>query len=393
MANPLFVSLLRLKNLSMRLLLGEDRREAHSPEAQRKIIESFPEPRDAVERSYFQYVCQKKRYASLTYRALCSVANLAALVPLVYFVAFKHRDDDSEVSGSSESASAVFLGQPHILDRLPNSLRDRYDEIDADLQYGMLMTKRERQLIRDIWARYPLSFLFVLKCAMKIMAYCDIIDKSGAKAIIATSEDSYTSSILTHYCRMRSVRHINIMHGEILYGLARTFFSFDECIVWDEYYKGLCLRMRAESAQFKVDIPEGLLYRGDSSNMVGATYYFQNQTREQMIEIKKALDHLGVSYRVRPHPIYTNMDNLNLVFGGETIEDFDDVPIEQSIMGSEMLIAKSSTVLFQGYINKKKVVIDDLSDPCSFSQARESGYIMANKCECDLLSEIIARVD
>ena len=135
------------------------------------------------------------------------------------------------------------------------------------------------------------------------------------------------------------------------------------------------------------------MYRGDSSNMVGATYYFQNQTREQMIEIKKALDHLGVSYRVRPHPIYTNMDNLNLVFGGETIEDFDDVPIEQSIMGSEMLIAKSSTVLFQGYINKKKVVIDDLSDPCSFSQARESGYIMANKCECDLLSEIIARVD
>ncbi|WP_443613514.1 hypothetical protein, partial [Adlercreutzia sp.] len=63
MANPLFVSLLRLKSLSMRLLLGEDRREAHSPEAQRKIIESFPEPRVAVERSYFQYVCQKKRYA------------------------------------------------------------------------------------------------------------------------------------------------------------------------------------------------------------------------------------------------------------------------------------------------------------------------------------------
>ena len=37
MANPLFVSLLRLKSLSMRLLLGEDRREAHSPEAQRKF--------------------------------------------------------------------------------------------------------------------------------------------------------------------------------------------------------------------------------------------------------------------------------------------------------------------------------------------------------------------
>lgn len=53
MANPLFVSLLRLKNLSMRLLLGEDRREAHSPEAQRKIIESFPEPRDAVDAHTF----------------------------------------------------------------------------------------------------------------------------------------------------------------------------------------------------------------------------------------------------------------------------------------------------------------------------------------------------
>ena len=86
-----------------------------------------------------------------------------------------------------------------------------------------------------------------------------------ARKRLFTSEDSLHLQILTHYCRMRSVRHINIMHGEILYGLERTFFSFDECIVWDEYYKGLCLRMKTESAQFKVDIPEGLLYRGDSS--------------------------------------------------------------------------------------------------------------------------------
>ena len=64
MANPLFVSLLRLKSLSMRLLLGEDRREAHSPEAQRKIIESFPEPRERG-RTLILSVCMPEKRDTL----------------------------------------------------------------------------------------------------------------------------------------------------------------------------------------------------------------------------------------------------------------------------------------------------------------------------------------
>ena len=373
----------------MRLLLGESKKEAYSVEAQMEIINSFPEPRDAIERSFFQYVCQRKRYASPAYRALCLSVGFVAFFPLAYF-AFLKREDKEPREDSPRHVQAVFLGQPDMLDRLPNSLKDTYGQIDASMQYGMSMTTRERQLIRAIWARRPLNFLFVLKCAMKIMAYCDIIDKTNVRAIIVTSEDSYTSSVLTHYCRMRSVRHINIMHGEMVYGLARTFFCFDECFVWDEYYETLCLRMRADPAQFTIGIPEGLLYHNCTPAVIGATYYFQNQTREQMIVVKEALERLGVSYRVRPHPIFTNMDNLNSVFGEETIEDYGQVSIEQSIMRSKMLIAKNSTVLFQGYINKRRVVIDDVSDPCSFSRMRESGYIMANKCECARLSDVLA---
>ena len=93
MANPLFVSLLRFEGICLaRLLLGEDRREAHSPEPEDYRV--FPEP-GARSNAHTFSMYARKEYASLTYRALCSVANLAALVHLVYFVAFKHRDDDS----------------------------------------------------------------------------------------------------------------------------------------------------------------------------------------------------------------------------------------------------------------------------------------------------------
>ena len=180
------------------------------------------------------------------------------------------------------------------------------------------------------------------------------------------------------------------MHGEILYGLSRTFFCFDECVVWDEYYKNLCIEMRADPSQFCIEVPEGLLYHDEPHCTISATYYFQGQTGEQMLAIREALDRLGTSYRVRPHPIYTDMNKLRAVFKEEVIEDCNHVSIEQSIMESEMIIAKNSTVLFQGYINNRRVVIDDISDPHLISQMRDSGYIMLNKSECDLLSDVLA---
>ena len=41
-------------------------------------------------------------------------------------------------------------------------------------------------------------------------------------------------------------------------------------------------------------------------------------------------------------------------FEASHIEDAHDVPIEESILKSEVLISWCSTVLFQGYVNEKK---------------------------------------
>lgn len=62
--------------------------------------------------------------------------------------------------------------------------------------------------------------------------------------------------MLTDYFHTRGVKNINVQHGEKLMFIRDSFFHFDECYVWGDYYVKMFVRMKAEPNQFIVSVPQ-----------------------------------------------------------------------------------------------------------------------------------------
>lgn len=388
MNNNLITNLVTVKKKLMRVVLGVNRNDALDYAIQHSYIESFDEPNGYFQRSYDQYLCQKKRHPNVLYQVILALTNAVAVVPLFYFCVLKRSSNNHSVKARSPNVAA-FLGSESVMDRIPQGVRDEFREIICDGNVGLEVSNVEKKFIRKLWVKYPFSFLFVLKCSMKIAAYCSLINQKNVDAIIVTSEDSFTSSVLTEYCHCRNVRHINVMHGEIVYNLARTFFAFDDCYVWDKHYVDLLVDLRAEPSQFIVELPPGLIYRGQYEVTTKVKYYLQTQDRMQMQLIKEILDSLSCDYKVRPHSVWTDVNAMNEVFPPCCVEDPKAVSIKESIMGSCILIAWNSTVLFQGHINGKMPIIDDITNPQLFRQMQEARYVMLEKADFQVLSKFL----
>lgn len=389
MKNDLIGFLIKLKNRMMEIILGVDRHEDLTYDQVHDVILSLGNPKNLIERSYFQYKCQKKRYCAILFKVSNFILNLCLFIPLCCFLVIKYKGHKEVVSEKTLLERAACLQDENIKDRIPNSILGKYDIIYG-ANNGLILSDLSRSFVFEIWRTYPFSILFVTKCALKIALYEGIIRNGNISAIIATSEDSYTSSVLTEYCRRKNILHINVMHGESYLSLSRTFFEFDECYVWDEHYVELfSQKLMAASGQFIVEQPSCLVYESKYPIKKDVTYYLQNHTKKQMEDIKKILDLMKVDYKVRPHPRYTKENYVNDIFALSHIEDFNKVSIEESIMSSEKLIAWDSTTLYQGYLNGKSIVIDDVSNPDRFEYLRYADYIMINKPGVLKLSDII----
>ncbi len=387
MSNPVIAHLIKLQKQLIKTARGKSGEEIINPYKQQRYINKIREPRTLIDRSYYQYKCQKKRNSGILYRVVMGIANIGAFFYLVFFLLTTKKSCFCDYDHVKNSA--VFLADPKSMDRIPESLQLEFDEIIVGGNYSFALGSVERKLIFSLWKTHPFSLMFVLKCAMKIAYYCEAIDCTNAKAVIVTGEDSYTSSALTAYCRMRKVMHINMMHGEVLYSLARTFFAFDRCYVWDDYYVSLFLDLRAAQNQFIVEVPKKLKYPDIYPLTKTITYYLQAQSEEQMQKIRNLLLNTKTDFHIRPHRIWTNMKSVNAVFRESEIEDCEKISIEESIMSTKYLVSICSTTLFQGYINGKQAIIDDLSNPSMFKEITQSKYIMCAHEKSLLLSNFI----
>lgn len=357
-----------------------------------EYIEHFNEPKKLFDRSYYQYLCQKKQYEySKLYCILYDVMNLFSLFMIIlllilpkrlYYFFFPIKEIEKDVD-----AVAVF--GKHLEDRIPEELKKEFNKIHYLESKALLITNLEKKYIFELWREHPFSCNFVLKNLLKVGIYRHSIEEyKNASAIICSCEYSYTSSILTQYCRRRNIVHINIMHGEIYTELSKAFFEFDRFYIWDEYYKKLCVeRMRASANQFIVGVPSCLLFDDVSQeNIIECKYFFQDHTKDQMVKVKQLLEKITENYMVRPHPLYTNIESLKEVFEESKIES-SKISIGRSIMETEKIISWDSTVLLQAYLNGKKTIIDDVSNKSRYKYAVSAGYIMANKSK--ILSHII----
>ena len=345
---------------------------------QKAILEGLPEPKDLLKRAYAQYRCQMM----LERPILRAGYQLAAMLLLpVYRRQLLRRP----ASRKEETADAVFaFGGPDTI--LPCSLRQEYPGIRQvrDFQNALFLTREDCSFPRELARRYPTAFYFRFKCMAKLAMYRSLYETYRPKAIIVSEEYSYTSSFLTEYCHRLGVEHINVMHGDKLYDIHDTFFCFDRCYIWDQFYRDLFCELRAEPTQFRMEMPPSMQPwdAQDVEKAVDYTYYLQAETSQMLEKIAKSLQTLqksGAVVAVRPHPLYSDMETVRRLFSDFEIEETAEVGIETSILRTRHVIGLYSTVLYQAHINHVPVVIDDLTAPERFAQLKSLRYIMLDK--------------
>ena len=348
------------------------------------ILNGFSEPKNDLDRSYYQYCCQVALMGRIKYILL----NLAAL-PLLYYFYIKKNDTikDYKEANDGEEIDCFFPdGKP--IKILPSELKNNNIKI--------INNKKEyldsfgKAFFRKIVSKHPYSWLFLLKCLIKIRIYGFVINSCKIKRIIVCNEYSFTSSILTLYCEQRGIEHINVMHGEKLFYIRDTFFRYTKCFVWNKWYINLFLKLRAYENQFIVSIPESLKFTYvNVKKNCDFKYYLGGEDKKTLVTIYKnllLLSKLG-SVKVRPHPRYTDVAWIKANFSQISIED-TNVSIENSILETEYVISLYSTVLTQAYYNKINIIIDDISNNSQFQRLKERGFCVFGY-KFELLSDYI----
>ena len=190
------------------------------------------------------------------------------------------------------------------------------------------------------------------------------------------------------------------MHGEKLFDITDSFFHFNVCCIWDKYYEELFETLRARIDEYIIDIPNSFFYKKVTyeRETVNYKYYLQRETKEQLQKIYGyllALKSEGNCVMVRPHPLYSDSNQIKKLFSDIEIENPQTVDIKESILTTEAVISHYSTVLFQAYLNGIDVIIDNCSSSDNqCERLRSLGYIMMHlkhRCLKDILIGINAK--
>lgn len=357
-------------------------------ELQKKKLESFKEPKDFTERSYFQYLCQMQ---SKTF-VLKSAQNLIA-IPLIVFYLIK-RYKKFESSSDNLEKSAVFVREGIDKSLIPDSLISEFTKIcESPMNADMFLDKHDKTFLIRYLAKYLKSPFFVLKCLIKLGCYSFVINKELPDAIITHIEYSFACSFLTGYCESKKVEHINVMHGEKLFDIRDSFVYFDRFYVWDIHYVELLSELRAEKTQFFVEVPSYLRINSikKAEYPYEITYYLAGEDEATMRTLARHLSKTNISKEkicLRYHPRYSNKALIKDIFSEFEIQDPIDVTIKESLERTNYVVSVYSTVLYQAYLDGKKIMIDNVTSKHRFDVLKALKYIMIKK-EHVLLSSLM----
>lgn len=354
-----------------------------SRDSQKKYIDSLKIPNTAIEKSYNQYLCQK----FLMNKLIVFIMNIISyfLIPIYEMNLLKN---EKKYQICIEKCDAVFFTDGIGVDTLPKSLIQQYKKIKT-IKFGekIFISKEELAYFNNIknWRKYPPYFR--LKIILKAAMYFSAIKLYNPKAFFSYCESSFTSQIITEWLENKSIKNINIMHGEKLYLIADSFSSFSEFYVWDEHYKNLLIELKADKNQFIVELPLKLNTVNknhkksyDSNNIYDITYYLSDEGEKELSNIAEILKKMNnYKIKIRMHPRGNNKQLVEKCFNDFFIEYPNDVSLVDSFDTTRYICSLNSTVLFEGYLNGKEVIIDDISNKTKFEKQKDLEYIMFKK--------------
>lgn len=358
-----------LKNIYNRVSHAGGLTFFHSVEEDEVFLQSFPEPKSDIERSFFQYRCQKWSDKSEFKYFISNLISAILIIP--FMIKYRNNEKKCLYSGFDKNVMTADFCR---MGTIPEEINIEAPPILIGNDEGMLTKEDLKWLKRIPIRRYGFFFYFKVLCRVAI--YSRAIREHKPSKIFCSAEYSFTSSILTNYCEERGIDHINIMHGEKIFALTDAFSRFTSFYIWDEEYKELFYKLRANKTNYIILPKTPFLLNKCTNNSF--TYYLQSETIEQLRIIKKSMDSLKVEYSVRPHPIYGTKD-IYKIFEKERIENNKMYTIKESLNNTKFAISVDSTVLYEAYLAGRKVIIDDVSNPQLFRELGKRNYIMMRK--------------
>ena len=374
--------------LFLRFLLKGDKSQFDVPAVeQENFLESLRYPKDDIDRSYLQYRCQNffsRKSKTWLFNFISSLLFFPVLLlEIVWGISLKPKRHIEAITDIERME-----------DILPESLLKQYNVESFNwFNRGGLKLKDILYVLKFFFHYFPSSY-FSLKAMLRVSQYSKIITQFSPLCIIAHSEYSFTSSILTDYCHRRGVKHVNVMHGEKLFYIRDSFFHFDECYIWHKHYKDLFLKMRTEPSQFVIYQPLSLVIDSKKfyveKSYADYKYYlavFDENEIQSIIASLSFLKKRGKSIKYRLHPRYLHLSTIHKYLTEDEIENPSNVSILESIASCNTVIGSYSTVLTQAFYSGKKVILDDVTYNEYFYKLKDLMYILATE-NCKKLSDL-----
>ncbi|EJL74906.1 hypothetical protein [Chryseobacterium populi] len=358
---------------------------------QKKILKRYNNPKDLIERSFFQYKVQFDVVPF--YKKI--INNIIGFFAIFYFFLkgiLKQNNLIKDNLSTSKKVAIFPYKNYHYPNIIPIELKDEFHIQEINFMEDFLFKKKDFKFILNFIKKYPLHFYFLSKCISKIMFYRYIIERYKPSAIISSAEYSFSSSISTQFCRENNIEQINIMHGEKFFIIKDSFFEFDRFYIWDEFYKDLFINLKASSNQFIIgNFPNLKMDVKPNQEKYKYTYYLAAENQAELSKIKESLLKIENPEKIciRFHPRYSDFKTVKQIFEGFVIENPKETTMEESFSRTENVISLYSSCLVQAYFNQKNIIVDDVNNSSDkLKILKDSEYIILSKPH-QLLSAII----
>lgn len=354
-------------------------------------VRSFKEPENLWQRSYFQFKCH--RFDVPVWKKIAYNVGALCLLPITFLYLFFSHFKAKFIRNETCICDCF-----DIKSMIPDSLMKRFD-VNCDLYfagYGLSFSDFRYIFCHSVYLFKSPSFL--LHIIVKLARYSNLLYKFRPSLIICHNEYSYTSSVLTDYCRRHNISHYNIMHGERLLTIRCAFFEYDKCFIWHEHYENLFseLRTGVKHSDFIVELPPALRINIDESADIEAyadyKYYLSYQSEEELksiIDSTRCLKEMGYVIKYRPHPRYSDFSLVSRLLMQDELELPSDVDINVSVASCRFVIGVSSTVLLQAFLCGKGVLVDDVTYAQRIKILKNAKYILMSVNGPELLSNHI----
>lgn len=339
-------------------------------EKQLAYIDKFREPKNDIERSYFQYKAQMFLNGWVTTLVINFVSYF-----LLFLILFKSVD---RTNYSLEKRDLIYLLDGKSETIIPKSLKNETKSHLEIKNPKMLITNYEKKVLIKLLKKYFFSPFFILKCVENIGKYHLIVTMYSPKAVVSCIEYNFSSSFLTNFLETKGIEHINIMHGEKLLYIRDSFFRFTKFYLWNKHYIDIFRKLRADKSIFIIEpLHSNLIIQTFD---VDFKYYLTYENRKQIKSIYHLLEKLaaeGYTYKVRFHPRYSKLKLLEIYFKNN-IENPYDCSLYNSFKETKYILSLYSTVLSEAKSMHLNIVIDDVTDEKRYNKLSKMMYINLN---------------